>query len=140
MTFSPRPSLTGLRPDSRGNIYPHVVPFDCCGLGELAGVMSVDLASEASRRAYLQKLMNSLQSFGGKFLVFSVVAEKDNDGEFELFGHHAPYLLSLIARHKLGTVVEAGEGVNPNSGNLLKVYVWTLDKEAIAEWILEGKE
>ena len=43
---------------------------------------------------------------------------------------------AFIRKHKLGEVVIASEGdhVNPNSGNQLKMWTWTVDHDRLNTW------
>lgn len=43
-------------------------------------------------------------------------------------------LAAYITRNKLGKVISTGTSINPNSGNLLKVFVWTVDHKALEKW------
>lgn len=40
----------------------------------------------------------------------------------------------LIREAKLGTLVETGWEINPNSSNYLKVWVWGIDHAALMKW------
>lgn len=41
---------------------------------------------------------------------------------------------ALIRECKLGDVIETGRHINPNSSNHLRVWVWTVDHEALTKW------
>lgn len=42
-----------------------------------------------------------------------------------------------IEKEKLGDVISTVSKRNPNSGNTIRAYVWTIDKEALIKWILK---
>lgn len=39
-----------------------------------------------------------------------------------------------IKKHQLGEVIETAFNVNPNSGNQLKMWVWTVNHDALKTW------
>lgn len=43
-------------------------------------------------------------------------------------------LAAYIVEHKLGDVIETGQHKNPNSRNMVRVWVWTLDHRALKLW------
>ncbi len=56
------------------------------------------------------------------FVVFS-----DRSGR----GRSGPALAAFIKRHKLGTVVSTRSKKNPNSGNMITIWVWGVDAAAL---------
>lgn len=43
-------------------------------------------------------------------------------------------LAAYIQRHRLGSVISTRWNVNPNSGNRLKVWTWTLNSTNLKTW------
>lgn len=66
-----------------------------------------------------------------KELRFShVVFSEAKDGS----GAYGERFAAYIRRNNLGDVVASGRRVNPNSGNQVKCWVWTLNKRALMAW------
>ena len=63
--------------------------------------------------------------FSGAFLIFSDHAHALSNGS---------RLAAFIKKKKLGTVTATRSKVNPNSGNAIKVWVWAVDKKAVAKF------
>lgn len=114
----------------------HLTGMDCCGIRELAAIG----AGPTDKRLFLKELHTRMYkahgggpydgitgSFGRRFahILFSEA------GTSVTYGRR---LKEAIEAYKLGTVVESPQVVNPNSGNLLRAYLWTIDHEAFSKW------
>ncbi len=111
----------------------------CCGLREAedVGVHETpeealqDLCANASTAdPYGRSEANQLfqPSLGGfSHIVFTGAAATSRRT-------YADKLAAYIRRHKLGAVTTARKARNPNSGNILGVYVWTVNRRVLAAW------
>lgn len=94
----------------------------CCGVLEVSNVQST--CSEGGPEAVIAGV-------GGvthPFVIMTGIVYKDDDRSV---GEVAAY----IAAHRLGEVtVTPTAGRNPNSDNLLKVWVWRVNKVALRKW------
>lgn len=45
----------------------------------------------------------------------------------------------LIKRAKLGDVICTNPRINPNSDNVIKAYLWTVDKKALSKWFKKNR-
>jgi hypothetical protein len=100
----------------------------CCGVIELEGIASI-----SPRDAVVE--ICSQEDIGGnryanfRFIIFTGVVK-------ELYGQK---LKKYILDNKLGTIIETRAGLNPNSHNIIKVWVWTLDRRALSHWCVKDK-
>lgn len=86
----------------------------CCGIGEYHGIQNDEVKVNA---ALIRDALRQAYSDRKGFIIFSSASSNS-----------AERLAACIKRLKKGTVVSAGEGVNPNTGNRLKVYLWKLPR------------
>lgn len=107
----------------------------CCGIKEISGLSSrQDFTNSFIDFIRVQGFYPKEKSDKGfcKFLLFSQASRTPNPvtGYGERFQ-------KWIRDHKFGKVTSTGGDVrNPNSGNYLKIYVWTVNWEAIRKWFL----
>jgi hypothetical protein len=115
----------------------------CCGVRELAGIgegnSSEFILRSFCNEVYTNALFNEHQDITegnedrGNFAhVFFTQA-----GVGKTYGEN---LASYIQRHGLGNVVATPSMLNPNSGNNLKMWVWTVNWKTTAEWAKERGE
>lgn len=93
--------------------------MNCCGISEIDDLGAARNAAEA--------MYSILDEWNiARFVIFSQAGKTAKYGV-----NFARY----IKKHKLGTVIETpGWKVNPNSNNLLKVWIWTIDTKACEKW------
>lgn len=135
----------------------YVRSMSCCGVREISG-LSGHPSAPAAMRAFVAYVQNPR--------IYPSVAEetkkvKDKDETFAadfnqrfryvFFTQANPAKLSptgygfrfaaFIRKHKLGEVVIASEvdHINPNSGNHLAMWTWTVDHEALNRWAVKDK-
>ena len=48
-------------------------------------------------------------------------------------------LSRLIKNANLGEVMATNERVNPNSDNIIKVYIWHIDKKRLSQWFTKNR-
>lgn len=88
---------------------------DCCGIRELSDVMGCDNAREAVVDAaewWFEKDKD------GAYIFYSVTSDSR-------IGHA---IESYIAKYKLGVVQRTHSTRNPNSENMLTMWMWTINK------------
>lgn len=106
--------------------------LSCCGFKELAGVGEEDMTL-ADLKMVLQELRRDTGFI--PFVTFSGAKEPASEGGFSIGWKEAARLAALIKAHKLGTVYKARVKRNPNTGNRLQVYLWTVSSEGAARFL-----
>jgi hypothetical protein len=101
--------------------------IDCCGIREISG-LSQHRGPAAALKSFCRgvyKTEYGTDASRFRYSIFSQIQARQYGDKF------AAYILE----HKLGDVIETtGRHVNPNSGNVLKVFVWTVDHDAVKLW------
>ena len=119
----------------------------CCGVKELRGVSHFKTPEDVIRA--LNELTYSRQTIVGvnrqtgktiykpepfsrfRYILFSQARQEADYG----------FRLAAFVRDKqLGSLVETDFHLNPNSGNMLKVWIWTVNHDATEQWLKEDKK
>lgn len=103
--------------------------LDCCGLREMSGI--------AAPAGTILKQFGSYCYNDGVGVAFRYEDAKFRHVIFSQAGARSTYgvkLAAFITRHKLGTVVASPTKINPNSGNPLKVWIWTVNHQRTYNW------
>lgn len=99
--------------------------IECCGLNELADIC------EGLTVAHTISTVSS-----GKMVAFLVFTDTERH-DFE-FGED---LAAEIRKHKLGVVTQAeADKTNPNSGRMLRAWLWSPDYTAIMNYVSEERK
>ena len=102
----------------------------CCGVKEIANLREYHTTKEAMQDFCRHNLR------WGKLAtcrhVFFTQATGDNN---EKYGNR---FAAFILKHNLGSVVRTKGDVNPNSGNYLIMWVWTVNWKATKNWWKEN--
>ncbi len=98
----------------------------CCGIRELNGVQG-DAAETVLHQAPYHWFEDDMDA---AFIFFSVVENHLEKGQD---------LAALIKKLKLGKINKIQAARNPNSGNLLHMYVWTADQTAVRNYYRKNK-
>lgn len=95
----------------------------CCGIREMGGLSEHEGHMEGFMREMGKHTIDPGTTTGSRwrYCIFS----QANKGR-----KYGIELAAYIKEHNLGDVVETGWNVNPNSGNDLKVWMWTVDWDA----------
>jgi hypothetical protein len=93
----------------------HLKETECCGIRELDGIMSDNDARKS--------VVDAAEQWH----------EEDVDGAFVFFSSFGSStagqnIAAYIEKYKLGTVMKTRPTLNPNSGNVLTMWVWTVNK------------
>lgn len=108
--------------------------INCCGIREISG-LSCHKGPMAAMRSFCNIYPNAPKSYHNpypsdqsrfRYAIFSQASNSKYGDKFATY----------IRNQKLGDVIEtAGKHVNPNSGHVLKVFVWTVDHDAVKLWM-----
>lgn len=98
----------------------------CCGIAELANIYGDDPKETIFEIA---ELIDRNDDPGFRFAIFSSTKPFKSGTE----------LAAYIKKNKLGQVVKTRAARNPNSGNRLKVWTWTLSFTALQRWWSKNK-
>lgn len=100
--------------------------FQCCGLGEMGGISSFDNPEMLCKAALSYR--NSLEVPIVSHLIFT---QASGTKRLSGYGYN---LAKYIIANGLGHVAASEPGENPNSGNYVTVFVWTLNERGIRRW------
>lgn len=116
--------------------------MNCCGIREIAGLSYFRRKPDEAMLALCSRLLpepirtrkqpyeyllhpNSMRF---KYFIFSQAGRRDRYNYGEQFK-------AYIEKMDFGTVIQTENGhVNPNSGNELVVYLWTINREPLIAW------
>ena len=65
------------------------------------------------------------------YIIFSDVVDKNNNSRGEQVAEH----IEKIKGH--GVLIKTNPKINPKTGNLIKVWLWEINHEAMREWYKE---
>jgi hypothetical protein len=91
-----------------------------CGVSVLSG-LSVSSPEQMVNKVLKERAITDTKKIREAFVVFSDVAE----------GHGGNSLCRYIKDNKLGDIVEFGPRMNPNTGNMIKMWVWSPPHESL---------
>lgn len=103
--------------------------INCCGIREISG-LSHHKTPECA-----------LRSFGeiyGRDSIYGVSRDRFRYALFSQAGRskYGERFKNFILENKLGDVIETvGRHINPNSGHVLKAYIWTINHEAVKAYL-----
>lgn len=95
----------------------------CCGVREIGELSSLRSPVE-QLRAFAREAYPYNSRF--RYALFSQARKRSKYGD--LFA-------AFIREERLGTVIETEWKRNPNSGNPLKIFLWTVDHPAVKRWM-----
>lgn len=107
--------------------------MECCGFREicnLSGIGPERAIKEICDAQFVSRYASNSYSITRVLdlsLSHAVFTEVQN-------GTYGKNLAAYIRKHKLGTVIGSRISTNPNSGNRLKGYIWTINKRALSAW------
>lgn len=97
--------------------------MDCCGVSEFSGITCC--SPESAVRAFYDQRFYGGQKYGHAYAVFTDHTNGKTYGKA---------LAKYIKENGLGTVTAMRSKMNPNSGNVIKLYVWTVNRQAMTKW------
>lgn len=102
----------------------YISPLLCCGVKELVGV------SDATPAQFLWELKTEDEGCTSRNFVFTDITQHRKSSQI---GGWA--FAKFIRRKRLGTVLGPSKpGKNPNTRNLVCVWVWTPNVKAVQRW------
>lgn len=104
----------------------------CCGIRELDGIAGLN------PRDILYTMGRAFRE-GRNRTVSPHYVFSDNSIGLEV-NHYGDALKQFIEDNNFGTVIETVSARNPNSGNILKAFIWTADDDArgrVVSWSIE---
>ena len=105
----------------------------CCGMREI-NLLSMHASAAIAMKAFAEQTFNR-QHTNFRYAVFSEANYGDTRGLYAYGREFAKF----IKANKLGTVAATGWHVNPNSGNKLKAWIWTVDWDALKVWAKKAR-
>lgn len=118
--------------------------MSCCGMRDLSGLSAHRTAKDAMIEFVRTSCPNaSYYNWDTRKceklrrLNFSHVIFSEANDELYRYGES---FATYIRRNKLGTVIASERRVNPNSGNRVKFWVWTLHKQNLVNWANRNTE
>lgn len=91
-----------------------------CGVAQL-----YDMYEEGNPKDIMKTVANEINEINAKIILFSDVAGPKKGGA---------KLAAFIGKKKLGPLISSRAVVNPNSGNKIKVWMWTVDRKKLAKY------
>lgn len=111
----------------------HLIGMNCCGVREIALLREIRNPESAMKEFLRQIAPEPYYCYAGegmrrrdKFRYVIFTATKT--------GKYGTRFAKLIEDEKLGTLISTDYNKNPNTGHLVKVWVWTVDHEALKAW------
>ena len=95
--------------------------MNCCGLREASGLQDTPI-EECIYEVARSRFGYEGEKFG--FIIFSEEASY----------RRGSTLKAYIKKHELGTVVQSPVEVNPNTGNRLRIYIYTIHQVNLLKW------
>lgn len=113
----------------------------CCGVRDfdgLKGSKTKDIITYVSQyRFHYQQVADRAM---GRWVDNKEVIEDYNRFRFIMFTDVSPNfklsdnLIQFIKVNKLGTTSKTKQAANPNTNNMLRVVIWTINDKALKEW------
>lgn len=103
-----------------------VARMGCCGFKELQGISG--LTPEQAVERFCRYFTNPARATTAHLMVSHVVFTATGRAKY------GRAFAAYITQHKLGDLVCSTLATNPNSGNKLQGWIWTIDREALVKW------
>lgn len=111
-----------------GYIPPKQAIQDFCFQRTAPEILAIDYSGDPVRQAQRTREILNNNKFGCAFVLFTQAYSQDNpDG----YGYK---LKAYIKNQGLGAVTVAGQERNPNSNNLVTIFIWTINHTALFKW------
>mgnify|MGYP001598676929 CR=1 FL=1 len=99
----------------------------CCGMDELVGIEHSTPAETI--KDVLERYLNDGETDVPLFVYSGVAKDTKSKRANHAHGGYGEALTAYIKKHKLGTVVVSKAGINPNTGNKIKAWIWTVNNK-----------
>ena len=104
---------------------------ECCGVVELDGV-GYDSAQSIVEQVHEEWGDYDHTKF--RYVVFNDTPTQGSDRP------SGAKLANFIKKNKLGDIIVTKSNINPNSGNSLRVWVWTYNRQAVGNFLKSCKK
>lgn len=104
--------------------------LSCCGIAEFSGLCSnpeLVLREVAESTEWCGLSDYSYTEFNGCYVIFSDTTPSKN----------LTKLVKYIRKYNLGTLASLPAKKNPNSGNMIKVVLWSINQTNFKRWCKE---
>ena len=98
----------------------------CCGAREYSGLQKTPEESLYIMCNY--EIVVGGNNYGGIFKCAYIVFTDNNNHTRGI------ELARFIRKRHLGTLINTGQRKNPNSGNLVKLWIWAPNEDAVNKW------
>lgn len=108
-------------------MYVDIEGLQCCAIDEIGGISNCARATDVIEdvcKNWFEDCERDNDEGNAAFYLFTDT-EESNAGM---------NLAKYIVAEKLGTVVSTQYRVNPNSGNKVKCWIWSVNKVALKKW------
>lgn len=111
-----------------------ILNMACCGVGELKQIFT-EKTPQAVLKVFCKSRVDlaGTLNFNRAFYVFTQAFKKDSSSD-QLVARLGEKLEAFIEKNKMGTVVKTVEMANPNTTNMITVFVWSPDTSAVSKW------
>ena len=113
----------------------HIIPTGFGSMFEISGISYGYATGNDSLRGICYSIRSKWEKIiDAKFntIIFNGNVNNEREG-------YTGDLYRSIKKHKLGNVIQTEKKHNPNSGNKIRVYLWTVDKKALSKWFKRHK-
>lgn len=107
----------------------------CCGMIEITNLAHTDFTLKGSAAQVFKAVRASTSLDRRAFMVFSVVLSGAKKGDDGAGGRLAAY----IVKNRLGVCLSTPRRRNPNSGNVIKAWVWVISHRGLKAWDAKHK-
>lgn len=101
----------------------------CCGIREIDGLQY----TTSEKKAIQEFLHRTKRNRYFRFVIFSQA-----DGAWARVPNYGVKFAAFIETNKLGTLTMSNTAVNPNTGNKVTVWIWSVDWDALKKWAKEN--
>lgn len=106
--------------------------MSCCGAREITN-LSISRSAPQAMQEFGQAIYTRSYADNFRYVIFTAAD----------YGKPATYgtrFAKFIAKNNLGTVLETAKNRNPNTGNQVQMWVWTVNHDAVKAWLKKDKE
>jgi len=104
----------------------------CCGVSFIEGIN--DTPDHVIYQVCEQKWSDWDDDRGQAFLIFTDTTSSMKNSRLGSASYRGEKLAKFIIKHKLGTVISPNQRKNPNSGNMIKAWIWTPNEKNLRKW------
>lgn len=99
--------------------------INCCGIGEIVDIIENENHPEITVLDICKEMYENDKR--SAFLIFSDIGRKKGGINLKRY----------IKKHNLGTVTASPTAINSNSGNSLRMWIWTINKRNLRNYYIK---